>query len=183
MISNSTNKEATPTNSTSTIRPKWGLEQHQNQQEVNTQIMQSLRAVQESMASLTLTLSQTLALETTIQKIEPAQKARHLLSYLDKYNRKNKTAYPAFKGHLCAKLRIDQAVIRGKPEQVQYAFRQLANKAADYIFPQIKLTKQRGAPLQVTTFFKQLDTIFYDPQIPQRALEQINNKKQGSMPF
>ena len=102
---------------------------------------------------------------------------------LDKYNGKNKAAYPAFKGYLHAKLRIDQVVIRGKLEQVQYAFRQLANKVADYIFPQIKLTKQREAPLQVTTFFKQLDTAFYDPQIPQRALEQINNKKQGSTPF
>ena len=61
------------------------------------------------MASLTPALSRTLVLvaETTVQETEPAWKARHLLSYLDKYDRKNKTAYPTFKGHLRAKLRID----------------------------------------------------------------------------
>ena len=72
------------------------------------------------MASLTPALSRTLApvAETTVQEIEPARKARHSLSYSDKYNRKNKTAYPAFKGHLRAKLRIDRAAIRDEPEQV-----------------------------------------------------------------
>ncbi len=59
------------------------------------------------MASFTPALSQTPTLETTVRETEPAQKARHSLSYLDKYDRKNKTAYPAFKGHLRAKLRID----------------------------------------------------------------------------
>ncbi len=165
IISSSVGKGA-PKASTSSIRPKQVLEQYQNQQKVNAQIIQSLRAVQGSMTSLISTLSQTLVLEATIQEIEPTQKVRHSLSYLDKYDRKNKTAYPTFKGHLYTKLRIDQVVIKGKLEQVQYTFRQLANKIVDRIFSQIKSTKQRRALLQVTAFFKQLDTTFYNPQIP-----------------
>ncbi len=68
------------------------------------------------MASFTPALSQILVLETTVRETEPAWKARYSLSYLDKYDRKNKTAYPAFKGHLRTKLRIDQVAIGGEPE-------------------------------------------------------------------
>ncbi len=163
MMSSSANEEAGPSDSTGGIGPEWVLEQHRNQQEINAQIMQGLRAVQESMASFTPALSQTPAPETTVRETEPARKARHSLSYPDKYDGKNKTAYPAFKGHLRAKLRIDQAVIRGEPEQVWYAFRRLADKAADRIFPWIESTEQRGAPLRVAAFFEQLDAAFYDP--------------------
>ncbi len=118
MISSSTNEGTGPTGSTGGIGPEWVLEQHWNQQEINAQVIRGLRTVQESIASLTPTLSQIPAPETTVQETEPAQKARHSLSYPDKYDRKNKTAYPAFKGHLRAKLRIDQVAIRGEPEQV-----------------------------------------------------------------
>ena len=61
MMSSSAGKGA-PEASTGGLGPEWVLQQHRNQQEVNAQIMQSLRAVQESMASLTPALSQTTAL-------------------------------------------------------------------------------------------------------------------------
>src|SRR6266536_3242540 len=136
--------EGAPEASTSGIGPEWVLEQHWNQQEINAQIMRGLRAVQVSMASITPTPSQTPVLEATVRETEPAWKARHSLSYPDKYDGKNKTAYPAFKGHLRAKLRIDQAAIRGEPEQVWYAFGRLSDKAADRIFPWIESTKYLG---------------------------------------
>ena len=143
MMSGSAN-EGAPEASTGGIGPEWVLEQHRNQQEINAQIMQSLRAVQESMASLTPTPSQVAA--PIVQEAEPTRKAKHSLSHPDKYDGKNKTAYPAFKGHLRAKLRIDRAAIRDEPEQVWYAFGRLADKAADRIFPWIKSTEQRGEP-------------------------------------
>ena len=180
MISGSAN-EGAPGAPTGGIGPEWVLEQHRNQQEINAQIMQSLRAVQESLASFTPTPSQITV--PIVQKAEPTRKAKHSLSHPDKYDGRNKTAYPAFKGHLRAKLRIDRAAIGGEPEQVWYAFGRLADKAADRIFPWIESTEQRGGPLRVTAFFEQLDAAFYDPQIPQRALEWINNKKQGGTPF
>jgi hypothetical protein len=137
------------------------------------------------MASLTPASPQTAAPtpRITVPETEPGRKAKHSLSHPDKYDGKSKTAYPAFKGHLRAKLRIDRAAIGDEPEQVWYAFGRLADKAANRIFPWIDSTEQRGIPLRVAAFFEQLDAAFYDPQIPQRALEWINNKKQGGTPF
>jgi hypothetical protein len=52
-------------------------------------------------------------------------RARHSLSHLDKYDRISKAAYLAFKGHLYAKLEINQAAIGGKSEMVLLNSREL----------------------------------------------------------
>jgi hypothetical protein len=70
-----------------------------------------------------------------------------LLSHLDKYDGKNRTAYPAFKGYLKAKLRIDRLAIGNEPELVWYAFGQLTGKAANCMFPWLESMEQRGEPL------------------------------------
>ena len=133
-MSSNTNAREARADPSDSIGPEWVLEQHQNQQEINARIMQSLRALQESMASLTPASPRT-TIPITTPEADPSQKPRHSLSHSNKYEGKSKTAYPAFKGHLRAKLRIDQAAIGGEPEQVWYAFGRLADKAADRIFP------------------------------------------------
>jgi hypothetical protein len=52
--------------------------------------------------------------------VEPEQtrRPRHSLSHPDKYDGEDKAEYLPFKGHLRAKLRIDQAAIGGETEQV-----------------------------------------------------------------
>jgi hypothetical protein len=110
-------------------------------------------------------------------------RAKHSLTHPDKYDGENKTGYPAFKGHLRAKLRIDQKAIRGEPEQVWYGFGRLSGKAAERLYPWIESTESRGFPLRVSEFFNQLDSAFLDTQSAQRALEWINTRRQGKTPF
>jgi hypothetical protein len=167
------------------VSPEWVLSQHRQQQEINATIMQSLTAIQASLGAKTPNSSQATAAAPTAVVGEPqgTRKAKHSLSHPDKYDGKSKAAYPAFKGILRAKLRIDQAAIGSEEERVWYGFGRLSGKAADRIFPWIESTQQRGMPLFVDPFFDQLDAAFYDPQISQRALEWINNKRQESTPF
>jgi hypothetical protein len=172
------------------VTPEWVLANHQQQQEVNAQIMASLRAIQQATANATIQHPQesTPAPITEVPVLngpvsDPFRRPKHSLSHPEKYDGESKTAYPAFKGHLRAKLRIDQAAIGGEAEQVWYGFGRLSGKAAERIFPWIEATDSQQKPLRVQDFFDQLDAAFYDAQSPQRALEWINTKRQGSTPF
>ena len=172
------------------VTPEWVLANHLQQQEVNAQIIASLRAIQQATALTPTQHAQEPASEPTAETpapdepvSDPFRRPKHSLSHPEKYDGESKTAYPAFKGHLGAKLRIDQAAIGGEAEQVWYGFGRLSGKAAERIFPWIDATDSQQKPLRVQDFFAQLDAAFYDAQGPQRALEWINTKRQGSAPF
>jgi hypothetical protein len=107
---------------------------------------------------------------------DPFRRPKHSLLHPDKYDGEDRTVYPAFKGYLKAKLRIDRLAISDEPELVWYAFGRLTGKAADRMFPWLESMDQRGEPLRVATFMDQLDAVFCDPQVAQRALEWVNNK-------
>ena len=165
------------------VTQEWIIEQHRQQQEINAKILDFLQNMQPSQQAPPTS-------QPPVQSVaEPAiasgqnQKPKHSLSHPDKYDGESKTAYPAFKGHLRAKLRIDQAAIGGEAEQVWYGFGRLSGKAAERMYPWINAIDSQGKPLLVDDFFEQLDAAFYDVQIPQKALEWINSTKQKSTPF
>ena len=166
----------------------WVLQQHRQQQEVNAQLAQGLSAIQETLSLLTPATSRRPSQPAPLAQ-EPAnsttlsRKPRHSLSHPDKYDGENRAAYPTFKGHLRAKLRIDAAAIGGEVEQVWYGFGRLAGKAADRIFPWLSRADQSPEALRVDDFFNQLDAAFLDPQSVQRALEWVNTQKQEATPF
>ena len=164
---------------TATVDAGWVLAQLQQQQEVNALLSQALEGLQRQLETPGASQSQA----STASETGLVRKAKHSLSHPDKYDGRDKASYSAFRGHLRAKLRIDQAAIGGKAEQVWYGFGRLADEASKRIFPWIETIERRGKPLQVNAFFEQLDAAFYDVQIPQRALEWINTKKQGTEPF
>lgn len=168
------------------VNAEWVLNQHRQQQEVNAELMKALQDLRESLRtpgsireSSRLTPAPIVAESAPISQ----QKAKHSLSHPDKYDGVSKAAYPAFKGHLRAKLRIDRDAIGGEPEQVWYAFGRLSEKASERIFPWIDTTERKGDTLTTDAFFAQLDAAFYDEQIPQKALEWINTQRQGNTPF
>ncbi len=137
------------------------------QQEVNAEVVKTLKELRESIRTPGPSEAATSRDPPTVFVEEPATnrpKAKHSLSHPDKYDGEKKAAYPAFKGHLRAKLRIDRAAIGEEPEQVWYGFGRLAGKAADRIFPWIDATEKRGIRLRVDDFFDQLDAAFYDAQ-------------------
>src|SRR5580692_12786487 len=43
--------------------------------------------------------------------------------------------------------------------------------------------ERKGEPLRVASFMEQLDAVFCNPQVAQRALEWVKNKRQGKTPF
>jgi hypothetical protein len=151
------------------VSAEWVLSQYRQQQEVNTELVRALRELRESFRTSGLS-------ETTSRFTPPVvatesapnrhPKAKHSLSHPEKYDGISKAAYPAFRGHLRAKLRIDQGAIGGESEQVWYAFGRLSDKASERIFPWIDTIKRRGRPLTTDDFFAQLDAAFYDEQIP-----------------
>lgn len=168
------------------VSAEWVLNQHQQQQEVNAELMRALRDLRESIrtpGSVGTTSRPSPAVVATESTSSSQRKAKHSLSHPDKYDGVSKAAYPAFRGHLRAKLRIDQGAIGGEPEQVWYAFGRLSDKASERIFPWIETIERTGKALTTHDFFAQLDAAFYDEQIPQRALEWINTQKQGNTSF
>ena len=175
-----------------TIDAEWIVHQHQQQQEVNASILSALEDIQQRMNQST----QQRPLEGTPVENEPnptregsdtggitTKRTKHSLTHPDKYDGENKAGYPAFKGHLRAKLRIDQTAIGGEPEQVWYSFGRLSGEAAARLFPWIEAIESQGKQLRVADFFDQLDAAFRDPQSTQRALEWINTRRQGKTPF
>ena len=181
----------TPTNQPM-IDADWILNQHQQQQVVNASILSALQGIQQQLSQsvqqrpLKGTNGNREASPTRIgSDIEGTilLKAKHSLSHPDKYDGENKAGYLAFKGHLCAKLRIDQRAIGGELEQVWYSFGRLSGKAVERLFPWIDATESQGKPLRVAEFFDQLDAAFRDSQSTQRALEWINTRRQGKTPF
>ena len=168
------------------ITPEWVLANHRQQQEVNAQMLASLQAIQSVMATMKQRHEPTTPAKAVVEPMAASghdRKAKHSLSHPDKYDGQSKTAYPSFRGQLRAKLRIDALAIGGEEEQVWYGFGRLSGSASERIFPWIEATQTQGMLLRVATFFEQMDAAFYDAQIPQRALEWINTKKQGSTPF
>ena len=182
----------TPTNNrqATNISPDWVLEQHRNQQELNAQIMEALRAIQEyqqitanSFIPQRRTLPPLPPQNVIVPEPEPYRKARHSLAHPDKYDGESRIEYLSFKGLLRAKLRIDAVAIGGEPEQVWYGYGRLTGKAAARIFPWLDATERKRISLQVKAFFEELDAAFHDPQTAQRALVWINTRKQGVTPF
>ena len=126
-----------------TVDAGWVLAQLQQQQEVNALLSRALEGLQRQLETSGASQSQaSTAFETGL-----VRRAKHSLSYPDKYNGCDKASYSAFRGHLCAKLRIDQAVIGGEAEQVWYGFGRLVDEASKRIFPWIETMERRGEPL------------------------------------
>jgi hypothetical protein len=168
------------------VSAEWVLNQYRHQQEVNAELMGALQDLRKSLRTPGLSEAMSRPIPAVVVT-EPAsssqRKAKHSLSHPDKYDGVNKAAYPAFKGHLRAKLRIDRGAIGDEPEQVWYAFGRLSDKASERMFPWIETIERKGDALTTDAFFAQLDAAFYNEQIPQRALEWINTRKQGNTPF
>lgn len=111
------------------------------------------------------------------------RRPRHTMPQPAKYNGENKAGYPAFKGLLKAKLKIDKAAIGEEPERVWYGYSCLENGAAHRIYPWIASQDKNEKVLTEAGFFAELDKAFADPQMAQRALEWMNTRKQGSQSF
>lgn len=165
------------------LTPEWLMQQHRAQQELNAAIMKTLSDMQEKLTPGSSRAASNLPPDYSGATTDPSRRPKHSLSHPDKYDGEDRTAYPAFKGYLKAKLRIDRLAIGDEPELVWYAFGRLTGKAADRMFPWLESMDQRGEPLRVATFMDQLDAAFCDPQVAQRALEWVNNKRQGRTPF
>jgi hypothetical protein len=166
------------------ISEEWLLQQHRQQQEINARLMQGIAAIQASLQTpgpSTETASS--MLDTIVGVTEGTRKPKHSLSHPNKYDGQDRAAYPAFKGYLQVKFRIDSAAIGGETEKVWYGYGYLTGKAAERIFPWLAATEKRQMPLRVDDFLAQMDAAFDDPQSVQRALEWINSEKQGSRPF
>lgn len=184
MMSNSNNNGGSPAPNRleDTITMEWLMQQHNQQQEINARLMQGISAIQAS-------------LQTPSPSVEPVQptiagsvteggrRPKHSLAHPNTFDGQDRGAYPAFKGYLRVKFRIDSAAIGGETEKVWYGYGYLTGKAAERIFPWLAAKEERQEPLRVDDFFTQLDTAFSDPQRSQRALEWINSKKQGNRPF
>ena len=56
--------------------------------------------------------------ETVRGVSEGSRKPKHTLSYPNKFDGQDRAAYPAFKGYLKVKFRINSATIRGETEKV-----------------------------------------------------------------
>jgi hypothetical protein len=177
------------------ITSEWILQTHQQQQEVNARVMAELQESRRQQAEanerlIVLLQGRNSPPRTHVPRpvpivVEPelTRRPKHSLSHPDKYDGEDKTEYLPFKGHLRAKLRIDQAAIGGETEQVWYAYGRLSGRAAARIFPWIDTMERQSIPLRVTRFFEELDSAFLDRQMSQRALEWVNTKRQGSQSF
>jgi hypothetical protein len=117
------------------LTPEWLMQQHWAQQELNAAIMKMLSDMQEKLTPGSLRAPSNPLPEQTGAARDASWRPKHSLSHPDKYDREDKMAYPAFKGYLRAKLRIDRQAIGDKPELVWYAFGRLTGKAANRMFP------------------------------------------------
>jgi hypothetical protein len=175
---------STPNRLEDIINMEWLVQQYSQQQEINARLMQGIAAIQASLQTPGSSESTVPSAPETIRGVsEGSRKPKHTLSHPNKFNGQDRAAYPAFKGYLKVKFRIDSAAIGGETEKVWYGYGYLSDKAAERIFPWIASTEERGKPLRVDDFFAQMDAAFDDPQSAQRALEWINSKKQGNQPF
>lgn len=169
-----------------TVDGEWVWEQHHQQQRINAQLLQGLNDIRAALRTPAVSEPITLPVPPRGEYGgEPvrSRKPKHSLSHPNKFDGQDRTAYPAFKGYLRVKFRIDSEAIGGETEKVWYGYGYLAGKAAERIFPWLASAEERHEPLRVEAFFAQLDAAFSDPQSAQRALEWINSKKQGNQPF
>jgi hypothetical protein len=162
------------------INRDWILEQHSHQQELNAQLLQALHDIR---ATLHTPAPEPAPTPVYRGELPRNKRPKHSLSHPNKFDGLDRSAYPAFKGYLQVKFRIDSEAIGGETEKVWYGYGYLIGKAAERIFPWLAAAEEKRRPLRVEDFFTQLDAAFSDPQSAQRALEWINSKKQGSQPF
>ena len=168
----------------SIISAEWVMQQHAQQQEVNAQLMQSLAAIRASLQTPNPPSTTGIPTPDPVRSaFASGRKPKHILSHPNKFDGRDRSAYPAFKGYLQVKFRIDSDAIGGDTEKVWYGYGFLTDKASERIFPWLAATEKRQQPLRVEDFFYQLDAAFDDPQKTQRALEWINSEKQGNRPF
>jgi hypothetical protein len=165
---------------------EWVIEQHRAQQVINAQILEALQRLQskqEETGGATPASTETPPLGTDRGVSGASRRVRHSQPHPSKYDGEDRAIYPAFKGQLRAKLRIDQLAIGTEPELVWYAYGCLSGKAASRIYPWINANERKSIPLRVDAFFEEMDMAFYDTQMVQKALEWINMTKQKNTPF
>jgi hypothetical protein len=186
-MENNNNGGGSAPNRQEEVTQEWLIQQHTHQQEINAQLMRGIAAIQASLQTPSVSTEPVGPAISTQEELGGVSGARrrpkHSLAHPNKFDGQDRAAYPAFRGFLKVKFRIDAAAIGGETEMVWYGYSYLTGKAAERIFPWLASTEERQEPLRLDDFFRQLDAAFSDPQRAQRALEWINSKKQGSQPF
>jgi hypothetical protein len=84
------------------------------QQIINVQILETLQRIQSKQketGGATPTSTETSPLETVRGDLRPSRRVKHSQPHLSKYDGEDRALYPAFKGQLWAKLRIDRLAI------------------------------------------------------------------------
>ena len=166
------------------INMEWLAQNHAQQQEINARLMQGIAAIQASLQTPGSSENTVPSVQEPVRVVsEGSRRPKHVLAHPNKFDGQDRSAYKSFKGYLKVKFRIDSEAIGGETEKVWYGYGHLVDKAAQRIFPWLASTEERGRTLRVDDFFAQMDAAFDDPQSKGRALEWINEEKQGSRPL
>jgi hypothetical protein len=174
----------TPIRRRSRVNEEWIMQQHNTQQEFNAQLLQGLADIRASLHTPNPQGEHMAPIPEVAGGVSGgSRKPKHTLTPPNKFDGQDRAAYPAFRGYLKVKFKIDSDAIGGETEKVWYGYGFLTGKAAKRIYPWLAANEERQRPLRVSDFFAQLDAAFSDPQEAQRALEWINSNKQKNQPF
>jgi hypothetical protein len=100
------------------------------------------------------------------------------------YTGNDPATWPVFHTQLRAKLTVDQDSIGSPHAQIYYMYSRLGGTAAQRILPMINLYETSNAPFKdPVSFLAFLNSMFEDPNVKNKAMETLNNLKQGQRDF
>ena len=100
----------------------------------------------------------------------------------EKFDGKDLSLYPQFRGKLEAKVEIDAEAIGTEQDRVWYSFHRLTGTAAARIFPWGSTFKNTPF-FTLPGFFKKMDIAFLDNSLRDKALSKLNTLRQGTRSF
>ena len=175
------------------VTSEWVFAQHQQQQSINADILGALRELRSSITAMNTPTQPGVNLQgphpTHIERLYTEmptvsyQTPKHILPRPE-YTHDDPSLFSYFRDAIREKLRIDElACGRTEEDRAWYAFFCLKGKAAARVHPWMATQRRLQIPVTLTTFLEQLDVSFNDPARTQRAIEKINNIKQGNRSF
>lgn len=121
---------------------------------------------------------------STTTVAEPGRRPRPKLPTPDTFDGIDRAFYPTFRSKLRAKLIVDKEALGEPYDRMWYAFGCLTGKAASQVLPWMdRFAETNTTEEGLVNLLAQMDFVFLDRNLKEKATQQLGSFKQGNKPF
>ncbi|BCR83610.1 uncharacterized protein ACHE_11012A [Aspergillus chevalieri] len=115
---------------------------------------------------------------------DPVRRPRPKLTDPEVFDGRNRSLYRPFRSKLRAKLEVDKEALGNAYDRMWYAFGRLTDGAAMQVLPWMERFAKKGATeSQLDGMLDQMDFIFLDRNLEEKAVRDLASLKQNNKPF